>query len=102
MCGSTCFRHTPPHHQQHTTALGVSGFTVGEKWLEFEYVTDFVKVALTLQNTSTGGYQDYLVGDLVDRIGMSFCKTAISKYVMLSKMFQAKFNGYFPIGRYKQ
>ena len=34
MCGSTRFRRLPAHHQEHTTALGASGFTVGEKRLE--------------------------------------------------------------------
>jgi len=34
MCGSTCFGRLPAHHQEHTTALGASGFTVGEKRLE--------------------------------------------------------------------
>jgi len=28
MCGSTCFGHLSAHHQEHTTALGASGFTV--------------------------------------------------------------------------
>jgi hypothetical protein len=31
MCSSTCFGRLPTHHQDHTTALGASGFTVGEK-----------------------------------------------------------------------
>jgi hypothetical protein len=34
MCGSTCFGCLPSHHQEHTTALGTSGFTVGEWLLE--------------------------------------------------------------------
>ena len=34
MCGSTCFGRLNAHHQEHTTALGASGFTVGEWWLE--------------------------------------------------------------------
>ena len=34
MCGSTCFRRLTAHHQEHTTALGASGLTVGEKRLE--------------------------------------------------------------------
>jgi len=34
MCGSTCFGRLPARHQEHTTALGASGFTVGEKRLE--------------------------------------------------------------------
>jgi hypothetical protein len=34
MCGSTCFGRLPAHHQKHTTALGASAFTVGEKRLE--------------------------------------------------------------------
>jgi hypothetical protein len=34
MCGSTCFGCLPAHHQELTTALGASGFTVGEKRLE--------------------------------------------------------------------
>jgi len=34
MCGSTCFGRLPAHHQEHTTALGASGFTVGEWQLE--------------------------------------------------------------------
>jgi len=29
MCGSTCFRRLPAHHQELTTALTTSGFTVG-------------------------------------------------------------------------
>jgi hypothetical protein len=29
MCGSTCFGRLSAHHQQHTTALGASGFSVG-------------------------------------------------------------------------
>jgi len=33
MCGSTCFGHHPAHHQEHTTAIGASGFTVGQKRL---------------------------------------------------------------------
>jgi len=34
MCGSTCFGRLPAHHQEHTTALGASGFTVGGKRLQ--------------------------------------------------------------------
>jgi hypothetical protein len=34
MCGSTCFGRLFAHHQEHTTALGFSDFTVGEWWLE--------------------------------------------------------------------
>ena len=34
MCGSTCFGRLPARRQEHTTALGASGFTVGEKRLE--------------------------------------------------------------------
>jgi hypothetical protein len=34
MCGSTCFGRLPAHHQEHTAALGTSGFTFGEKRLE--------------------------------------------------------------------
>jgi len=34
MCGSTCFGRLPARHQERTAALGVSGFTVGEKRLE--------------------------------------------------------------------
>jgi hypothetical protein len=34
MCGSTCFGRLLAHHQEHTTALGASGFTVWEKRLE--------------------------------------------------------------------
>jgi len=34
MCGSAHFGHPPAHHQEHTTALGASGFTVGEQRLE--------------------------------------------------------------------
>jgi len=34
MCGSTCFGSLPAHRQEHTTVLGASGFTVGEKRLE--------------------------------------------------------------------
>jgi hypothetical protein len=30
MCGSTCFGRLPVHYQEHTTALGASGFTVTE------------------------------------------------------------------------
>jgi hypothetical protein len=30
LCGSTCFGRLPTHHQEHTTALGASGLTVGE------------------------------------------------------------------------
>jgi hypothetical protein len=30
-CGSTCFGRLPAHHQEHTTALGTSGFTTGEQ-----------------------------------------------------------------------
>jgi len=32
MCGSTCFRCFLAHHQERTTALGGSGFTVGAWW----------------------------------------------------------------------
>ena len=31
MCGSTSFGRLPAHHQEHTTALGASAFTVAEK-----------------------------------------------------------------------
>jgi len=34
MCGSTCFGRLPAHHQEHTTAIGASGFTVRERGLE--------------------------------------------------------------------
>jgi len=34
MCGSTCLGHLSAHHQERTTALGASGFTVGELRLE--------------------------------------------------------------------
>jgi hypothetical protein len=34
MCGSTCFGRLLAHHQEHTTALGASGFTVVEMRLE--------------------------------------------------------------------
>jgi len=34
MCGSTCCGRLPAHHQEHTTALEASGFTVEEKGLE--------------------------------------------------------------------
>ena len=34
MCGSTCFGSLPAHHQERTTALGASGFTVGAWRLE--------------------------------------------------------------------
>jgi hypothetical protein len=34
MCDSTCFGRFPHHYQEHATALGASGFTVGEKRLE--------------------------------------------------------------------
>jgi len=34
MCGRTCFGRLPAHHQEHTTALEASGFTVGVKRLE--------------------------------------------------------------------
>jgi len=27
VCGLTCFRHLPAHHQENTTALGTSGST---------------------------------------------------------------------------
>jgi len=30
----TCFGHLPAHHQEHTTALGASGLTVGQQRLE--------------------------------------------------------------------
>jgi len=32
MCGSTCFGRLPAHHQEHKTALGASGFIVGNGW----------------------------------------------------------------------
>jgi len=32
------FRVSPPHHQELTTALGASGFTVGEKRLELHFL----------------------------------------------------------------
>jgi hypothetical protein len=35
MCGSTCFGRLPAHHQEHTAAIGASGFTVGEKLEHF-------------------------------------------------------------------
>jgi len=31
MCDSICFGRLPAHHQEHTTALGASGFTFGGK-----------------------------------------------------------------------
>jgi len=34
MCGSTCFGRLSAHHQERTTALGASGFTVGAWRLE--------------------------------------------------------------------
>jgi hypothetical protein len=34
MCGSTCFEGPSAHHQERTTALGASGFTVGEWRME--------------------------------------------------------------------
>jgi hypothetical protein len=34
MCGSTGFGRLHAHHKEHTTELGASGFTVGEKRLE--------------------------------------------------------------------
>jgi hypothetical protein len=34
MCGSTCFERLPAHHQEHTAALGASGFTVEAWWLK--------------------------------------------------------------------
>jgi len=34
MCGWTCFERLPAHHQEHTTAIGASGFTVGRKQQE--------------------------------------------------------------------
>ena len=34
MCGSTCFGRLSARHQERTTALGASGFTVGEWRLE--------------------------------------------------------------------
>jgi hypothetical protein len=39
MCGSTCFGLLLAHHQEHTTALGASGFTVGGKQLEQSVIT---------------------------------------------------------------
>jgi hypothetical protein len=33
ICDSTCFGLLPAHHQEHTTALGASSFTVGGKGL---------------------------------------------------------------------
>jgi hypothetical protein len=32
MCGSTCFGRFLAHHQELTTALAASGFTVGVWW----------------------------------------------------------------------
>jgi len=32
MCSSTCFGRFPAHHQELTTALAASGFTVGAWW----------------------------------------------------------------------
>jgi len=32
MCGSTCFGRFPARHQEQTTALAASGFTVGAWW----------------------------------------------------------------------
>jgi len=32
MCGSTCFGRFHAHHQEHTTQLTASGFTVGAWW----------------------------------------------------------------------
>jgi len=32
MCGSTCFGRFLAHHQELTTALAASGFTVGAWW----------------------------------------------------------------------
>jgi len=34
MCGATCFGRLPAHHQERTTAVGASGFTVGAWRLE--------------------------------------------------------------------
>jgi len=34
MCASTCFGRLSAHHQERTTALGASGFTVGAWCLE--------------------------------------------------------------------
>jgi hypothetical protein len=34
MCSSICLGRLRAHHQEHTTVLGASGFTVREKWLE--------------------------------------------------------------------
>jgi hypothetical protein len=34
MCGSTCFGRLRAHHQEHATALGASGLTIGEQQLE--------------------------------------------------------------------
>jgi hypothetical protein len=34
MCGSTCFGRFSAHHQEHKTALGATGFIVGEKQLK--------------------------------------------------------------------
>jgi len=32
MCASTCFGRFHAHHQEHTTDLAASGFTVGVWW----------------------------------------------------------------------
>jgi hypothetical protein len=32
MCSSTCFGHFLAHHEEITTALAASGFTVGALW----------------------------------------------------------------------
>jgi hypothetical protein len=32
MCGSTCFGRLHAHHQELTTALSASGFTIGAWW----------------------------------------------------------------------
>jgi hypothetical protein len=34
MCGSTCFGRLSAHHEEHTTAVGASGSTVGTWRLE--------------------------------------------------------------------
>jgi hypothetical protein len=54
MCGSTCFGRLPAHHQEHTTALGASGFTAGEKRLERCWLWSG-RLYLLLSNSKTRG-----------------------------------------------
>jgi len=52
MCGSTCFGHLPAHHQERTTALGASGFTVVGRGLAGTCQT-------TTNNAPTATFQRY-------------------------------------------